>query len=92
VAGIAYAGDRGVTAVELSPDGGGTWQPTSFLEEPRGRDTWRRWQATVEVAPGQRLTLVCRAVDGLGEYQIDAFKLPQPDGASGLHRVDCSGV
>ena len=92
VAGIAYAGDRGVAAVQLSPDGGRSWQPAVFLEEPLGRDAWRRWLTEVDVAPGQRLTLVCRAVDGLGQPQIATFKLPQPDGASGLHRIECSGV
>ncbi|HEY2592926.1 MAG TPA: molybdopterin-dependent oxidoreductase, partial [Chloroflexota bacterium] len=36
VAGVAYAGDRGITRVEVSADGGGTWQPASILEPQAG--------------------------------------------------------
>jgi DMSO/TMAO reductase YedYZ molybdopterin-dependent catalytic subunit len=92
VAGVAYAGDRGVGAVQLSADGGRTWQPAVFLEAPLGRDAWRRWVTEVDVAPGQRLRLVSRAVDGTGQPQPAAFRLPQPDGAAGLHTVEVSGA
>ena len=79
-------------AVQLSSDGGRTWQPAVFLEDAVGRDAWRRWTAEFDVASGQRLTLVCRAIDGAGQVQADVFKLPQPAGAGGLPRVEVSGV
>ena len=41
VAGIAYAGDRGVRAVELSTDDGGTWQAAPILEPMAGKDANR---------------------------------------------------
>ncbi|MGH2349989.1 MAG: molybdopterin-dependent oxidoreductase [Chloroflexota bacterium] len=92
IAGIAYAGDRGVGAVQFSSDDGHTWHPTVFLEESLGRDVWRRWQAQFDVAPGQQLTLVSRAIDGAGQVQSSVFKLPQPDGGSGWHTIEVSGA
>ena len=87
IAGIAYAGDRGVAQVEFSPDGGATWTVAELLEPPAGRDTWVRWQGRFTM-PAAEVTLVSRAVDGTGAMQIEAFSLPQPEGSSGWHTVD----
>jgi DMSO/TMAO reductase YedYZ molybdopterin-dependent catalytic subunit len=92
IAGVAYAGDRGVGSVQFSSDGGRTWNPTVFLEAPAGRDSWMRWQAEFDIAPGQSLTLTSRAFDGQGQVQSSVFRLPQPDGGSGLHTIQVSGA
>ena len=42
IAGIAYAGDRGISRVEFSTDGGQSWQAADFLEPQVDRDTWVR--------------------------------------------------
>ena len=42
IAGIAYAGDRGVAGIEFSSDGGETWHQADLLEAAQGRDTWVR--------------------------------------------------
>ncbi|HLY66379.1 MAG TPA: molybdopterin-dependent oxidoreductase [Chloroflexota bacterium] len=88
VAGVAYAADRGVAKVELSPDGGRTWQPATFVEAPLGKDTFVRWQSTVQLAAGQPASLVVRATDGTGQLQPETFNLPQPNGGSGWHSID----
>ncbi|HEX2186068.1 MAG TPA: molybdopterin-dependent oxidoreductase, partial [Chloroflexota bacterium] len=88
IAGIAYAGDRGVAKVEFSADGGRTWRVAELLEPPAGRDTWVRWQGQFTLAPGAETTLVARATDGTGALQIEEFSLPQPDGGSGWHTAD----
>src|SRR5207302_6335786 len=44
IAGVAYAGDRGVAHVEFSVDGGDTWAFADLLEPAGGRDVWVRWQ------------------------------------------------
>ena len=88
VAGIAYAGDRGVSLVEYSADGGGTWEPAEFLEPPAGKDVWVRWQGRFTLPPGAEATLVARATDGTGALQPEAFGLPQPDGGSGWHAIE----
>ncbi|MBI3970932.1 MAG: molybdopterin-dependent oxidoreductase [Chloroflexi bacterium] len=87
IAGIAYAGDRGVAKVEYSADGGATWQVAQFIEPPAGRDCWVRWQGNFTLAPGADVTLVARTTDGTGALQTEAFGLPQPDGGSGWHMI-----
>ena len=83
IAGIAYAGDRGIRRVEFSADGGNRWTEAEFLEPPLGRDTWVRWQGRFMAPPGAELTLMARATDGTGAVQPEPFVLPQPDGSSG---------
>lgn len=92
IAGIAYAGDRGVSGVEFSSDDSQSWHPTIFLDPPLGRDTWVRWQAEFDIAAGQTLTLTSRAIDGTGAVQTDVFNLPQPNGGSGRHSIQVKGA
>ncbi|MCA1646825.1 MAG: molybdopterin-dependent oxidoreductase [Chloroflexi bacterium] len=87
VAGIAYAGDRGLSKVEFSTDVGGTWQTARILETIPGRDVMVRWEGTFEVPASGSVTISMRATDGTGEAQIEEFRLPQPDGASGRDAV-----
>ena len=90
-AGVAYAGDRGIAAVELSADAGLTWQSAALLEPPVGRDAWVRWQASFTLTAGTTAQLVCRATDGAGQLQTEQFSLPQPDGGSGWHGLTVRG-
>jgi DMSO/TMAO reductase YedYZ molybdopterin-dependent catalytic subunit len=91
IGGIAYAGSRGVQAVEFSPDSGATWQAAELVEPAVGRDAWVRWQGAFDLAAGQETTLVGRAIDGSGALQIERFSLPQPDGGSGWHSITVRG-
>jgi DMSO/TMAO reductase YedYZ molybdopterin-dependent catalytic subunit len=89
IAGVAYAGDRGIAYVEYSADGGLTWAVAELLEQPASRDVWVRWQGSFVVGPGQdTITLVARATDGTGQSQSEPFVLPQPDGSSGWCSID----
>jgi DMSO/TMAO reductase YedYZ molybdopterin-dependent catalytic subunit len=87
IAGIAYAGDRGIARVEFSADDGMSWRDAELLEPAPGRDAWVRWQGRFTLEPGADTTLVSRATDGTGELQAEAFSLPQPDGSSGWHHA-----
>jgi hypothetical protein len=87
IAGVAYAGDRGVRQVDISPDDGVTWLPMGLLEPMPGKDAMVRWEGTFMLPPGASITLTVRATDGTGTEQIDEFQLPQPDGASGRDQV-----
>ena len=84
VAGVAWAPDRGVSAVEVQVDETG-WEPAE-LSDPISDTTWvqfvYRWQAT----PGQH-TLRVRATDGDGVVQTDERSRPDPDGARGHHTI-----
>ncbi len=88
IAGVAYAGDRGVQDVEFSPDDGDHWHVAELIEPPVSLDAWVRWQGNFSLMPGSKVTLMARATDGTGAVQLEAFDLPQPDGASGWHTVD----
>jgi DMSO/TMAO reductase YedYZ molybdopterin-dependent catalytic subunit len=87
IAGIAYAGDRGVQQVEFSSDGGDSWQPAEILEPLPGADVWVRWQGTFGLPAGQEAQLVARATDGQGGLQPEQFGLAQPDGSSGWNSI-----
>jgi DMSO/TMAO reductase YedYZ molybdopterin-dependent catalytic subunit len=88
IAGIAYAGNRGIQKVEVSDDGGTTWREARILEPPAGSDTMVRWQASFSLDAGATATLVVRATDGTGDTQAEMFVLPQPDGSSGWDSID----
>ena len=83
MAGIAYAGDRGISKVEFSTDEGATWQPAELIEPMPGKDAMVRWEAVFVMPPSGNVSITSRATDGTGEVQTDEFQLPQPDGASG---------
>ncbi|MGH2460154.1 MAG: molybdopterin-dependent oxidoreductase [Chloroflexota bacterium] len=87
VGGIAFAGARGVSKVELSPDGGTTWLPTT-LRPPLSPLTWVTWTVlwTPTTAGWHRLTV--RATDGLGQPQRSDVTPPIPDGATGYHSIE----
>jgi DMSO/TMAO reductase YedYZ molybdopterin-dependent catalytic subunit len=92
IAGIAYAGARGVERVEFSTDGGSTWQPASFVEPQPDRDTWVRWQGSFTLAAGQTAQLVSRAIDGTGALQPEPFVWPQPEGGTGWDSIAVQGA
>jgi DMSO/TMAO reductase YedYZ molybdopterin-dependent catalytic subunit len=83
IAGIAYAGARGIDRVEFSTDSGETWHTADFLEPPVARDMWVRWIARFSLPSDAHLTLMARAYDGTGVLQPQAFSLPEPDGSTG---------
>jgi DMSO/TMAO reductase YedYZ molybdopterin-dependent catalytic subunit len=87
VAGIAYAGDRGISKVEFSQDDSGTWQSATILEPMPGKDAMVRWEGTFVVPASGSVIITMRATDGLGNLQTEDFQLPQPDGASGRDAI-----
>jgi len=87
LAGVAYAGDRGINMVEFSTDGGDTWDIADTLEDPDGPDVWVRWEGRFTLAPGSEAVLIARATDGTGNLQAEPFSLAQPDGASGWNSI-----
>lgn len=80
VAGVAFAGDRGIARVECSLDAGATWL-TAELEPPLSGLTWRRWK--LPIAAGGADEVLVRATDGAGAVQTSAVAPPHPSGATG---------
>lgn len=85
-AGIAFAGARGIKAVELSFDEGKTWQPAT-LETPPGPLTWVRWVLRWTPSGTGRITAWARATDGDGQVQTPVLREPYPDGSTGYHAI-----
>jgi len=89
-AGLAYAGNRGISAVEVSSDDGQTWQ-RAMLELAASPFAWRRWAIDLTLPPGDT-ALVVRAFDSQGETQDATRRAPHPEGASGYHRIVVTSV
>jgi len=85
--GVAFAGDRGVSAVEVSADGGRSWL-RARLDYAPAATAWALWSAEWTPAAQGPATLTVRAYDGSGVLQEEAPRGFAPSGASGLHQVD----
>jgi hypothetical protein len=68
VGGIALGGDIGVAKVELSADGGRSWQ-LAALGPDHGKYSFRRWDALVPLAGPGTVTLLVRCTNDAGEVQ-----------------------
>ncbi|WP_432027622.1 molybdopterin-dependent oxidoreductase [Streptomyces sp. 1222.5] len=67
--GRAWSGQAPVAAVEVSADGGVSWEPADLEPAtPRNRWAWRSWRTTWLATPGDR-DLAARAVDTDGRVQ-----------------------
>ena len=86
IEGLAFAGTRGVSLVEVSTDGGELWTAAE-LAPSMSPSSWRFWKCLWRVPKAGRYTLVVRATDGGGRLQTSIEQDPAPDGASGLHEI-----
>jgi len=86
IAGVAWAGDRGIAAVEVSTDGGRTWNKAR-LKEPVSEFSWSQWAFRWTPAEEGDALVMCRATDGSGRVQTDEIAPPHPAGATGFHSV-----
>ncbi len=84
--GVAFAGDRGISRVEVSFDGGDTWTDARIDGAP-GPFSWALWSTTWSPPSPGSYTLVVRATDGTGAVQTSARRGVAPSGATGFHQV-----
>ncbi len=87
VGGIAWAGSRGISKVEVSIDGG-DWTEAQ-LREPLSEKTWVIWRYDWPFAEG-RHTFAVRCYDGSGAMQITEVHAEHPSGATGVHQVNAT--
>ena len=90
IAGIAFAADRGISRVDVTTDGGATWQ-TAELRRPLGALSWTLWQLPWTPTAGDHVIAV-RAIDGQGYVQTTESAPTLPDGASGYHIIQVSAA
>lgn len=80
IAGIAFAGDRGIEMVEVSTDGK-TWMPAS-IKDPLSGYTWVLWMAEWNPPATGRYSVAVRATDKTGAVQTATisihFRAAQP--------------
>ena len=86
IRGRAFAGDRGISTVEFSSDGGQTWKPVQ-IDYPGTRLTWTLWSYQWTPSRAGDYTLVSRAVDGTGDPEIPDAQGTVPQGAHGYDKV-----
>ena len=87
IGGIAFAGNRGISKVEVSIDEGDNW-----IEAELGKEltpfSWVQWKTTWEPPIAAGYTIRVRATDGDGQLQDETELEPAPNGASGWHTIN----
>jgi DMSO/TMAO reductase YedYZ molybdopterin-dependent catalytic subunit len=82
IGGIAHAGARGISKVEVQVDGG-PWERAE-LRTPLSHLTWVIWRYDWPYQPGKH-TFTVRCYEGNGTPQIATPSPPEPNGATGLN-------
>ncbi len=82
VGGIAFAGARGISRVEVSVDGG-PWQE-AMLRTPLSETTWVIWRYDWPFQEGRHeFEVRCAELDGTPQFEEDRGN--RPSGARGIH-------
>jgi DMSO/TMAO reductase YedYZ molybdopterin-dependent catalytic subunit len=82
IGGIAFAGDRGISSVEVRVDDG-PWQEAQ-MREPLSQTTWAIWRYEWPFQEGEH-TFAVRCTDGNRDLQVLEPGDPRPDGSTGVH-------
>lgn len=85
IGGVAWAPHRGIRRVEISTDGGESWNDARLAEQ-LDEDTWRQYVYEWDASPGEH-TIKVRATDGEGETQTEEESPPHPSGATGYDTI-----
>lgn len=87
IAGVAFAGDRGISMIQVSSDGGATWKDAR-VKNPLSPYSWVIWTTELDVTSGRDYKIVVRAIDKTGKIQTGEVREPFPSGATGYHTVE----
>jgi DMSO/TMAO reductase YedYZ molybdopterin-dependent catalytic subunit len=86
VRGNAFAGNHGVATVEVSDDGGMSWE-SAGIDYPGTDITWAFWSFDWRPSRPGDFTLIARATDRRGQRQVESYRDTAPEGATGLASV-----
>lgn len=84
--GVAFAGDRGISTVEVTTDGGVTWAAAAIDYSPSPL-AWTLWSSEWRPESPGDYALRVRATDGSGSVQTSKRRFVAPSGATGHHEV-----
>jgi DMSO/TMAO reductase YedYZ molybdopterin-dependent catalytic subunit len=87
IAGIAFAGERGISKVEVSTDGGNTWQ-TASIKDPLSSNSWVLWALDWIPQNKGKYNIIVRATDKAGSMQTAEIRDNYPNGSTGYHSVE----
>ncbi|HEV2474461.1 MAG TPA: molybdopterin-dependent oxidoreductase [Chthonomonadales bacterium] len=87
IGGIAFAGNRGIQQVEVSVDGGQTWN-IAQLQPALSPDAWVFWTWQWQPLLAGKYTIVARSTDGTGALQTEQKQGTVPNGATGYHVIE----
>jgi DMSO/TMAO reductase YedYZ molybdopterin-dependent catalytic subunit len=90
IAGVAWAVDRGIQAVEVAIDDG-EWQPAE-ISDPLSDATWVQWVYRWTPESIGPHSIRVRATDGDGVVQTAETSRPDPDGARGHHTISVNAA
>ncbi|CAN5212793.1 molybdopterin-dependent oxidoreductase [soil metagenome] len=87
ITGVAFAGDRGISKIEVSDDGGATWREAK-IKDPLSQYAWVIWATELNITNKGNYKIVVRATDKTGKLQTGEVREPFPKGATGYHMVN----
>ena len=87
IAGVAFAGDRGISKVEVSIDGGNTWQSVN-IKDPLSNNCWVLWALDWIPQNKGKYNIVVRATDKAGNLQTAEIRDIYPNGSTGYHSAE----
>lgn len=86
IKGFAFAGTRRIRVVELSTDGGQSWN-AAILKPELSPYAWVFWSYVWEPIMTGDYRILARTTDGTGQLQSATEQGPFPDGATGIQEV-----
>lgn len=84
--GIAWAGTRGISKVEVQVDDG-PWESAELINPPLSSLNWLLWRYSFPRLAGRHRVSV-QAYDGDGQIQDSNYTSPGPGGATGIHFIN----
>ncbi len=90
VRGLAWSGSAKISGVQVSPDGGSSWQPTT-ISGGSNRYDWTLWQISVALDQPGVVNLVAKATDEAGNTQPEKWDPRRADlyAYNVWHRIRC---
>jgi DMSO/TMAO reductase YedYZ molybdopterin-dependent catalytic subunit len=87
IAGVAFAGNRGISKVEVSTDGGNAWRQ-AVIKNPLSQYAWVLWTTEFNITSKSDYKILVRATDKTGRAQMSEVRNPFPNGATGYHMIN----